>query len=126
MSVITKWDDNHHHTIIFEFEGDWTWHECREAMQYAQFLLEDAERAVSYIYDLTRNRLPQRAYLGIMQKLFTAEFLTIPPKKIVVLEKGHFVETLKTMLETTLANSDFSTVYFTDTLARARAIISAP
>jgi hypothetical protein len=126
MSVNAKWDDNNHYIIIFEFEGDWTWHECREAMQYAEFLTADAEKTVSYIYDLTHNRLPQRAYLGIMQKLFTAEFLTIPPKKIVIIEKGYFVETLKTLLEAALAVSDFSTVFFTDNLARARAIISAP
>jgi hypothetical protein len=123
MAVKVDWDgDSTSGVLVFRFEGDWNWHECREAMQYAEFLLEDVEQPVSYIYDLTPNRMPQRLYLPVMQKLLNMSMSKVPPM-IVVVERGHFVETLKDMLSVAVMDTDFSKIQFTDSLSRARAMI---
>lgn len=124
MAVGVDWDgDASSAILIFRFDGDWNWHECREAMQNAEFLLEDSEGDFSYIYDLTPNRVPQRVYLPIVQKLLNMK-MTKAPQRIVVVERGHFVETLKDMLAVAIMDTDFSTIQFTDSLSRARAIVS--
>lgn len=125
MPVTVEFDQNTSQpTLFFNFEGDWTWHECREAMQYAEFLAEDMVGDLYFVYDLTPNRLPQRVYLPVMQKVLLVRLSRIP-MKIVVVERGHFVETVRDMLRTTMPDTNLDNVFFTDTVARARSIIAS-
>jgi hypothetical protein len=91
-------------------------------MQHAEFLAEDDERSFHYIYDLTTNRLPQRQYLAHIQKLLLVR--SSPRlRTITVIERGHFVETLKEFLMAAMPQANFDNIYFAETLARARARI---
>ncbi len=123
MSIRVQWDqDTTVPIIVFNFEGDWSWHECREAMQYAEFLAEDNENSFHYVYDLTMNRLPQRQYLAHIQKMLLVK--SSPRlRSITVIERGHFVETLKDFLMAAKPHANLDNIYFAETLARARARI---
>lgn len=122
MPVQAQWDDDPaSNALIFTFEGDWTWFECREALQSAEFLAEEASKPVSHFYDLTLNRLSQRTYLPILQKLMTVD-LAHPVRTIVIVERGHFVDTLRDMFVLAIGDDSRTTIHFAESIMRARVI----
>lgn len=121
MAIKVAWDNNTLKKIIlFSFEGDWTWFDCRESLQEAQSIRDDLTSPVYYIYDFSQNRTPQRAYLANLQKLLGLELVN-PPEKIIIVERGTYVQLLKDTLERTRRLS-LENVAFADSLARARVI----
>lgn len=122
MPVQAQWDDDSAARIlVFVFEGDWTWHECRDAMQTAEFLAEDMDSPISHVYDLSNSRLPQRAYVTILQKILTTRFSHVI-KRTVIIERAHFIDTLRNMLAFAIMEQDMHTVHFADNIMRARVI----
>ncbi len=121
MVVQVKWDnENSQKIILFKFEGDWTWFEFREGLQYAEDLALDVTHLIHYIYDFSESRLPQKAFVANLQKLFSVKINPMP-EKILVVEKGHVLEMLKDLLARATQQS-LDNVEFAESLARARAI----
>lgn len=124
MTVTVDWDDASEKKILcFTFVGEWTWFDCRQAFQNADDLALDIEHPISYIYDFTNNRLPQKTFHGHVQKLFGLRLHPFP-KKIVVVERGHVVEMLRDVLAHQ-SPQPLDELYFAETLSRARAIIAS-
>jgi hypothetical protein len=95
MNIDIRWDSKKHDTLICEFKGDWTWHECREAMQVMLYMQEGL--VVDHIYDLSHSTLAPRACLNRLQKLFQ---LTIDPapRQVVIVDKDYRANMLSEML----------------------------
>ncbi len=97
MSIDVKWIDQKQQILICEFHGEWTWHDCREAIQGMLYLQEGVQMPVHFVYDLTESTLPARACLSLMQKLLTLE-IQPAPDQIVIVDKSYRLSTLSDML----------------------------
>jgi hypothetical protein len=95
MNIEIRWDTKKHDALICEFKGDWTWHECREAMQVMLYMQEGLQ--VDHIYDLSQSTLAPRACVNRLHKLFQ---LTIDPapRQVVIVDKDYRANMLNEML----------------------------
>ena len=121
MNIDIKWDNHNRKALVCEFSGDWTWHECREAMQVMVFMQDGSGASVDHIYDLSNSTLTMRACINRLHKLLNLE-MNPAPDNIVIVDKGIRVHTLKDMLRNQVQYND--DIHFADTLSDARAVLS--
>lgn len=122
MGINIAWDKQLKHMLICQFEGVWTWHQCREALQVVMYMQEGATQPITYVYDLTDSTLETRACLNRLQKLLNLS-LQPSPERIVIVDKSLRLTSLETMLQTTATAE--GNVYFAEDLSGARSIINA-
>jgi hypothetical protein len=59
MAIVINWNSPLYDTIMFKFEGDWTWIALRNQIRTAFVLMQKAPSATDLIFDLTAaNGLP--------------------------------------------------------------------
>jgi len=123
MNIDIYWDVQRQEALICSFAHDWTWHECREAMQVVMYMQDGVDMDVRYIYDLTESTLTTRACLNRMKKL-----LNLPihpsPEQIIIVDKAYRLNMLQTMLSpiiNTMANVTFAT-----DIHEARKLLATP
>lgn len=122
MTIHVSWDDNNRrNAIVLTFCDKWSWHDCKDAMQTAMYLRESVEHNVSFIYDITHNRLTARETLDHIHKLMNLA-LYPAPASVVIVEKGQHIQMLMDTLDTLFVKAEQQNVQFADNLARARAI----
>lgn len=121
MKIDIQWDHPNSPALLCRFTGDWSWHECREAMQVISFMQsEDGQHTpIHCIYDLTASTLNPRASLNRLQKLLNLS-MHPAPESIVIVDKSYRVGTLEAMLST--ITNTMGNIYFEDSLNRARRI----
>jgi hypothetical protein len=120
MNIEIRWDTKKHDALICEFKGDWTWHECREAMQVMLYMQEGLQ--VDHIYDLTQSTLAPRACVNRLHKLFQ---LTIDPapRQVVFVDKDYRANMLNEMLSGIAAPLGLE---FVSSLDAARQVLLEP
>lgn len=94
MNIDIRWDKQKRDVLICEFNGDWTWHECREAMQVVLYMQEGFGMAVDLVYDFTNSNLKTRPCVKRIQKLLSMS-LHPAPKHIVIVDndiRSHMLE----------------------------------
>lgn len=122
MSVHLDWSDADHKTMVYRFEGHWTLHEAKEALQTAAYLGEADTKPINYIYDLTQSRVPSRRAMQQMKDLITLALDPTPQQIIIVgddLRMEAVVETLQHIVPHTISTH----IQCADTMARAQAIL---
>lgn len=97
MTIDVRWNDEQHRVLLSEFHGEWTWHDCREAVQNLVYLQDGISTPVHFVYDLTHSTLPTRACLSLLQKLL-ALHISPAPDQIVIVDKDYRLSTLRDML----------------------------
>lgn len=118
MNIDIQWDQHSNHTLVCSYRDEWTWHECREAMQNMVYLQDGFEASVvNHIYDFSDSTLPSRASLNLIQKLLNAP-RNPAPKYIILVDKSHRLNMLIDMLDNIVR--PWGNVYFADTLSAAR------
>jgi hypothetical protein len=120
MNIDIKWDNHHRNALICEFKGDWTWHECREAMQVLMYMQDGSGMAVNHIYDLSNSTLTTRICINLLQKLLKLE-MSPAPEHIVIVDKSIRLHTIADMLGS-IVNS-WGTVHFAEDLSNARTVL---
>lgn len=120
MNIDIKWDNQNNKALVCEFSGDWTWHECREAMQVLVFMQDGAGASVNHIYDLSNSTLTMRACLNRLQKLLKLE-MNPAPQNIVIVDKGIRLHTLEDMLHSMVQHR--GTVHFAEDMHSARTLL---
>lgn len=122
MNIDIQWDRPNSEALLCRFTGQWTWHECREAMQMVMYMQENAGLPVTCIYDLTGSTLSPRASLNRLNKLLSLS-IDPQPARIIVVDKSYRVGTLEAMLKHVTCTMEH--VYFEDELRRARRLVVA-
>jgi hypothetical protein len=97
MNIDIRWDSQKRNALICEFKGDWTWHECREAMQVMLYMQEGFGLAVDHIYDLSRSTLAPRACVNRLHKLLQLA-IDPAPRQVVIVDKDYRANMLNEML----------------------------
>ena len=97
MNIDIRWDNQKRDALVCEFKGDWTWHECREAMQVMMYMQEGSGLEVDHIYDLSKSTLAPRALLNRLQKLLQLE-IHPAPRQVVIVDKDYRANMLNEML----------------------------
>jgi hypothetical protein len=97
MNIDIRWDSQKRDALVCEFKGDWTWHECREAMQVMMYMQEGSGLGVYHIYDLSKSTLAPRACLNRLQKLLQLE-IDPAPRQVVIVDKDYRANMLQEML----------------------------
>lgn len=120
MNIDIQWDRPHSNALLCCFTKDWTWYECREAMQLVSYEQENAGGPVACIFDLTSSTLPPRIALNHLQKLLSLN-LKPNPKRVVIVDKTYRVGTFEAMLAHITSTMDH--IYFEDDIWRARRLI---
>lgn len=68
MSVNLVWDDSHHTTLRFDYEGEWTWNEWYAAMDDAETRIRELDDTVYLINNLgDTTYLPKNAMTNFKQ-----------------------------------------------------------
>lgn len=96
-NIDIHWDTKNPETLICEFHGNWTWHECREALQVLNDLQESTAFSADYIFDLSESSLEPRTSLTNLKKLLNMQ-MEPPPRQIVVVDQFYRSRMLETML----------------------------
>jgi hypothetical protein len=120
MNIDIKWDNHHRNAIICEFNGDWTWHECREAMQVMMYMQDGSGMTVNHIYDLSNSTLTTRACINRLQKLLNLE-MNPAPEHIVIIDKAIRLHTIEALLGGIVKS--WGTVHFAEDLSDARSVL---
>ena len=120
MNIDIKWDNHNRNALICEFKGDWTWHECREAMQVMMYMQDGSGVTVSHIYDLSNSTLTTRACINRLQKLLNLE-MSPAPEQIVIVDKSIRLHTIQDMLGSIV--DSWGTVHFAQDLSDARSVL---
>ena len=55
MPIQAIWDDEDHTTIRYIIEGHWTWEEMNAAVAVSNAWLDDANRKIDFIHDMSRS-----------------------------------------------------------------------
>jgi hypothetical protein len=97
MTIDVRWNDEQHRILLCEFHGEWTWHDCREAVQNMVYLQDGISTPAHFVYDLSHSTLPTRACLNLLQKLLTLE-ISPAPDQIVIVDKDYRLSILHDML----------------------------
>ena len=97
MNIDIRWDKQKRDTLICEFNGDWTWHECREAMQVMLYMQEGIGMEVDHIYDISNSSLATRVCVKRMKQLLNLG-LHPAPRQIVIVDKDYRAGMLEAML----------------------------
>ena len=122
MNIDIKWDSHNRTALVCEFKGDWTWHECREAMQVMVYMQDGSGMTVNHIYDLSHSTLSTRACINRLQKLLNLE-ISPAPEHIVIVDKGIRLHTIEDMLSSIVES--WGTVHFAEDLSDARSVLQA-
>lgn len=116
MNIDIRWDKQKTDTLICEFNGDWTWHECREAMQVMLYMQEGFGMEVDHVYDVSNSTLATRTLVKRMKKLLAMN-LHPAPRQIVIIDQDYRAG----MLEAILGNITHPLgIDFAGTLSEAR------
>jgi uncharacterized membrane protein len=116
MNIDIRWDTKNPETLICEFHGNWTWHECREAMQTMTYYQENTPFSADYVFDLSESSLSPRTCLTQLKKLLNMD-MQPPPGQIVVVDQFHRSRMMETMLSSV---SHALGIQFVDSLKQAR------
>lgn len=122
MGINISWDIYQKNTLVCQFNGIWTWHQCREAMQVVMYMQDGLSQPIAYIYDLTNSTLETRACLNRVQKLLQLQ-LQPAPQQIIIVDKPMRLTSLETMLRRT-AQAE-GNLHFAENLTAARRLIDA-
>lgn len=122
MGIQIKWDTYQKKTLLCEFEGVWTWRQCREAMQVVMYMQEEWTQPITAIFDLRNSTLKTRACLNRLQKLLQLQ-MHPAPEQIVIVDTPLRLTSLETMLQAT-AKAE-GNLFFAEDLPTARTIIQA-
>jgi len=120
MSINVDWDVEKKETLVLEFSGEWSWHECREAMQVVMYMNDGSEGSINHIYDLSESALTTRACLTHLQKLLKLE-LNPAPEKIIIVDKAFRVHMLEDMLVSITRSAQ--NIHFAEDLESARKLL---
>jgi hypothetical protein len=120
MNIDIRWDNQNHKALICEFKGDWTWHECREAMQVMVYMQDGSGMTVHHIYDLSNSTLSTRACINRLQKLLKLE-ISPAPERIVIVDKAIRLHTIENMLGGMVQS--WGKVHFAEDLSDARSVL---
>lgn len=121
-NIDVAWDDSAQQTLLCRFSGQWTWHECREALQAAAYLHEAVSHPVTYIYDLTESRLSARQAMEQFRKLMELP-MSPQPAALILVENGVYLSLLQDTLDRLFQHTERIPVAFVNSLARARALV---
>ena len=116
MNVDIHWDYQNRELLVCEFHGDWTWHDCREAMQVMSYMQDGLNFAVDYVFDLTDSTLASRACLERMKKLLNTQ-MEPAPRHIIIVDQYTRSRMMETMLSTVVHALG---IQFVETLPQAR------
>lgn len=119
MNIDIHWDYQNRETLICEFSGDWTWHECREAMQVMSYMQDGSTFAADYVFDLSQSTLTSRACLNRLKKLLNMQ-IEPTPRHIVIVDQFHRSRMMETMLSS-IAHA--LGIQFVDSLSQARRML---
>src|SRR5688572_10118795 len=97
MNIDIRWDSQKRDALVCEFKGDWTWNECREAMQVMQYMESGSGLEVDHIYDLSQSTLAPRACFNRLAKLLQLE-LSSAPRQVVIVDTDFRANLLQEML----------------------------
>jgi hypothetical protein len=122
MNIDIRWDNQKRDALVCEFKGDWTWHECREAMQVMMYMQEGSGLEVDHIYDLSKSTLAPRACLNRLQKLLQLE-VSPAPRQVVIVDKDYRANMLNEMLSSIAAPLGLQ---FVSSVDAARLALSEP
>jgi hypothetical protein len=122
MNIDIHWDYQNSETLICEFHGDWTWHECREAMQVMNYMQDGSGFAADYVFDLSRSTLAPRACLNRLRKLLNMP-MEPAPRHIVIVDQFHRSRLMEAMLNTV---AQALGIQFVDSLTQARYALQEP
>lgn len=120
MNIDIKWDNHNRKALVCEFSGDWTWHECREAMQVMLYMQDGSGMSVNHIYDLSNSTLTTRACINRLQKLLKLD-MNPAPEKIVIIDKAVRLHTIEDMLRNVVKS--WGVVHFAEDLSDARSAL---
>jgi hypothetical protein len=120
MNIDIKWDQQKRDALVCEFTGDWTWHECREAMQVMLYMQDGSGMSVNHIYDLSNSTLTTRACINRLQKLLKLE-INPAPENIVIIDKAIRLHTIEDMLSNIVKG--WGTVHFAQDIDNARHVL---
>lgn len=118
-NIEVRWDTQNPETLLCEFHGNWTWHECREAMQTMCYLQESTPFSADYVFDLTDSTLSPRTCLNQLKKLLNMD-MEPPPRHIVIVDQFHRSRLMETML---ISVSHALGIQFVDSLKQARRVL---
>ncbi len=122
MNIDIRWDTQKRDALICEFKGDWTWHECREAMQVMLYMQEGLGMAVDHIYDISNSTLATRPVVKRMQKLLRIG-LNPAPRQIVIVDKEYRANMLRIMLGSL---TEPLGIEFVESITTARDVLNQP
>ncbi|MBN2472282.1 MAG: hypothetical protein JXN59_16275 [Anaerolineae bacterium] len=120
MPITISWDTEEKKAIRYDFVGEWTWPEFREAVQQTFALMDTVPHTVASIGNFTESgSLPSGAIFELKQVLSN----TPPNSGVVVITRGSmFVNTIIQVF--TKAYKDLGKkIAVTDTLEEAREIV---
>lgn len=120
--IEVAWDDAKQRIIVCRFKEQWSWHECRDALQTVTYMHDSVEHEVSYIYDLTESRLTARAAMENVKKLIEVH-ISPTPRKIIIVDRSIQLRLLVDTLERLFPDQMPDNVEFADSLQRARAML---
>jgi len=123
MRVDIKWDIFRSDTLVCEFSGDWTWHDCREAMQVMMYMQDGSGAQVNHIYDLTNSTLSTHACVKRIQKLLNLG-MQPAPNNIVIVDKPFRLHTIRDTL--LILVESWGNVHFTESIEDARTALNNP
>jgi len=116
MNIEVHWDRQRAETLVCEFHGKWTWHECREAMQTMTYLQESTPFSADYVFDFSQSTLAPRACLNQLKDLLNMR-MDPPPRQVVIVDQFHRSRMMETML---ISVSHALGIQFVDSLKQAR------
>lgn len=123
MSIEIDWTSDEKTGLLLSFSGEWTWHECKEAMQVVLYMNDGSHGEIDHIYDLSESALTTRMSLNHLQKLLKLE-LNPAPKHIVIVDKSFRLQMMKDMLAPIIRSSE--NIHFAEDLESAYELLIAP
>jgi|GEM_PF-2985840 len=97
MMIDIEWDTQFNTAIVMRFNGEWTWHACKEALQTLLYMRESRDVRVAYILDLHESTLVPRSAHTLLTRLLKS-LLKEQPSRVVIIDKLHRLATLQAML----------------------------
>jgi hypothetical protein len=127
MGITVLWDNDEQTAIRYVLDGTWTWEDMRAAIATSNAMLEQANRKIDFLYDMTHSDGIPNGILSHLRSLVGREQPNTGRQLIVGAKKSVTTAMARRLLSIVekVYGANWQ-IAFADTLDEARALLAKP